>query len=112
MSIEKYIELFDKTFGTNLSKSIIENEKIMLDWAFNNLGEDLYAQSRKCIEISKKKLNVSNKLDETLSDKQKELFEEYFVLDGELSADIERQLLIFGYCLCYQELKEMGSLKI
>ena len=42
MTLEKYIEHFDKTFGTDVLKSMKERNYPMLDFAFNELGEKLY----------------------------------------------------------------------
>ena len=42
MSIEEYIQLFDTTFGTDLEELVKNNRFKMLEWAFNNLGEELF----------------------------------------------------------------------
>lgn len=111
MNIYEYIQFFDTIFGTDLKELVKNNKFKMIEWAFYNIGEELYSPSQKYKEISKKKLAVSNRLDSTLTTEQMHLLEKYLELDSEMSAEIEQQLLIFGFCLCYEQLKEMGALK-
>lgn len=111
MNIDEYMQLFDTNFGTDLKELVKNNKFKMLEWAFNNLGEELYSPSQKYKEISKKKIDISNRLDSTLTTEQMNLLEKYLELDSKMSAEIEQQLLIFGFCLCYEQLKEMGALK-
>ena len=112
MSINDYIKKFDENFNTSLSKSIADNTHPMLEFSFNNLGEKLYATNDASREISKQKAVVAEQLDATLNDEQKTLLDKYFDLDAELLDDVHKQLLIFGFCLCYEQLREMNALKI
>lgn len=111
MSIEEYIEQFDKTFGTNLSNSIKNKSFHMIDFIFSELGERLYSRNKQSIDISKKKTVIARQIEKLNNPKQKQLLDEYEDLDTQLDADLNKQMLIFGFCLCYEALVEMGAIK-
>ena len=83
----------------------------MLNWCFEYMGEDLYIPSPKYKEIESKSSIISNKILETYSYEQEKLFSDYWELDNEIDEDVNRQMLVFGYCLALQQLKEMGAIK-
>ena len=111
MTLEKYIKHFDEIFGTEVLKSMKERNYPMLDFAFNELGEKLYAQNSLNKDFSEKKIAIVNKIEKLNSDIQKQLLDEYEDLESELRADIEKQMLVFGFCICYEQLKEVGIIK-
>ena len=111
MSVDDYIKLFDNSFGTNIYNEIQTKKFPMLNWCFEYMGEDLYIPSPKYKEIESKSSIISNKILETYSYEQEQLFSDYWELDNKIDEDINRQMLVFGYCLALQQLKEMGAIK-
>ena len=102
MEIKEYIRHFDEVFDTKILEAMTLKKYPMIDFAFNNLGENLYSQSVESKNISKKKKVISEQIEELNSMKQKQLLDEYEDLDSQLREDIDKQMLIFGFCLCYQ----------
>lgn len=111
MNIKEYMNKFDKEFNTDIFGTVSNNNYPMLEFAFNNLGEKLYVTDEKSLNIIRQKASISEKLDATLNEEQKSLIDKYFDLDAEALVDVHKQLLIFGYCLCFEQLKEMQALK-
>lgn len=111
MSIENFIRQFDKEFNTDLASKMEKNKYPMLEYVFNELGDVIYSLNDESRKNSKEKIKIYDELEETLTDKQRELINKYFDADGEFLDITERQIFIFGYLLCFQELNEMGQLK-
>lgn len=111
MSVVDYIKLFDDTFDTNIAEDMKNKEFTLLNFAFENMGEELFIPSEKHKEIRSKRSTISNQILKTYSYEEEKLFSDYWELEGEMDTDINKQMLIFGYCLAYQQLKEMRALK-
>lgn len=111
MTISNYILHFDATFGTNISEVIANKKFPMLEFALEELGEELYALNADNRQIGKDKLDVYQKLEQTMNDEQKKLIDQYFDLEDDYYVDTEKQILVFGFCLAYEQLREMNALK-
>ena len=111
MNIDGYIEHFDNTFKTNILETMKDKEFPMLNLAFYEIGEFLYARSCESKEITEQKNKISQQLNSIESIKEKKLIDKYRELDNDLRDDTDKQLLTFGFCLCYEQLKEMNALK-
>ena len=103
--------MFDDTFDTTISKEMKDKKIPMLEWLFKNMGEELFIPSKKHKEIRSKRAAISDQILSTYSYEQEKLFSDYWELENEIDEDINKQMLIFGYCLAYQQLKEMGAVK-
>ena len=111
MNIDGYIEHFDNTFKTNILETVKDKEFPMLNLAFYEIGEFLYARNCESKEITEQKNKISQQLNSIESIKEKKLIDKYRELDNDLRDDTDKQLLTFGFCLCYEQLKEMNALK-
>ena len=111
MTVQDYFKHFDKTFNTDISNNIDIDKFPMLKLAyaymaeiFNNLSEDKKIITHNLGKIEKELLS-------TFNDNQRELFEQYEEAENISVTEICRQMLVFGYSMAYQELKEMNALK-
>ena len=109
MSIQEYIKHFDKIFNTNILEKIKETKYPMLDTILSKAGEQIYTPNSEYREISKQQILIIKELEKKI--KSNELLEEYENLSNRLRKNVDKQLIIFGYCICYEELKEIGLLK-
>lgn len=111
MDLKDYFKHFDNTFSTNIANNISINKFPMLNLAFNNLGEYFYNLTDEHKQTSKIIGNKETEFMEVLNEKQKELFEDYLEAQNISVSELAKQMLVFGYAIAYQELKEMNVLK-
>ena len=111
MTINDYIEHFDAVWGTKISETIKDKKFPLLEYAYTELAEQIYALNNNTRQVCRKKNNVYDKLEKSFSDEQRDLVDRYFELESEYWEATEMQIFTFGYLLCYQELKDMGALK-
>lgn len=111
MSIEKFVEQFDESFNTNIASEMKNRKFPMLEYVFNELADEIYSLNSESRKNSKEKIKIYDELEETLTDKQRDLINKYFDADGEFLDITERQIFVFGYLLCFEEMREMGQLK-
>lgn len=110
MDLEEYIQLFDKSFGTKIYCEFIHNKFVLLDKIFYDMGEDFYIPSEEHKTLRKKLSLLSDKFDEVFNYEQQQIFDKYLEIESEMNSDLNRQMLVFGFCLAFQELKELGVL--
>ena len=108
MDLEEYIQLFDKSFGTKIYCEFIHNKFVLLDKIFYDMGEDFYIPSEEHKTLRKKLSLISDKFDEVFNYEQQQIFDKYWEIESEMNSDLNRQMLVFGFCLAFQELKELG----
>ena len=111
MILNDYIAHFDRIFGTNLLSEIENKTFPMLNYAFDELVEDLYTQNSGSKEISKQKGMIADKIETLNSTEQKKLLDEYAELESELRVDIDKQMLTFGFLICFEQLREMQAIR-
>lgn len=87
---------------------MIDNKFILLDKIFCDIGEEFYIPSEEHKKLRKELSLLSGKLYDALNNEQKKLFDDYWEIESEMNSDINRQMLVFGFCLAFQELKELG----
>lgn len=96
---EDYLKHFDEIFGTNLIGKIDLKNFETLQLIFNTFGEDLYKPTPKYENIRNEYMEVSNKLESTFTEEQKELYKQVYKLDGLMTEELEQHLFMFGYIL-------------
>ena len=111
MTIQKYFKHFDNTFDTHISDKLYISELPMLKMAFENMSQYFYNISDDKKEITREIREIENQLLPTLNKEQRSLFNEYEENENISVTEICRQMLVFGYSIAYQELKEMNALK-
>ncbi len=111
MNIQDYVTHFNKTFNTDIPVNIDISKFPMLELSFRNLGEYFYKPSPDYNKITDVSISLENKLIQSMTKEQKKLFEEYLEKETISKSELARQILVFGYLVAYQELKEMDALK-
>lgn len=111
MNIQDYIEHFDNTFNTNISENTDINNFPMLQMIFKNMAEYFYKTSQKQENFTVILSPLEKKLMDSLTEKQQEIFDKYLETETISKSELAKQMLVFGYLLAYQELKEMDALK-
>ena len=111
MTIQDYFKHFNNTFDTNIANNIDINRLPMLKMAFENMSQYFYNISDDKKEITREIIEIENQLLPTLNNEQRNLFNEYEENENISVTEICRQMLVFGYSIAYQELKEMDALK-
>ena len=93
---QDYLEHFNKIFGTETNKHLRLNMP-MLKIIFQNFGENIYTPNKEYNQIRGQIIKILDELEGTFTEKQKELFDEYKVMENQLTEDVEEQLFMFGY---------------
>lgn len=102
---QDYLKLFDKIFGTKLTKKI-RLDMPLLKLIFNEFGETLYTPSKRYEELRHQKIKLTDKLEKTFSEEQQIMFNQYNEVENQISGDIEEQLFMFGYIIATELGKE------
>lgn len=111
MNIQDYIKHFNNTFNTNIPENLDMTKFPMLELTFKNLGEYFYKPSQDYNKITDVSLPLEQKLIQSMTKEQKVLFEDYLENETVSKSELARQILVFGYLVACQELKEMDALK-
>ena len=111
MNLKDYFKHFDNTFNTNITNNISIDKFPMLNLAFNNLGEYFYNLTDEHKQTSKIIENKEIEFMKVLDKDQKDLFEDYLEAQNISVSELSKQMLVFGYAIAFQELKELGALK-
>lgn len=96
---KEYLDMVHKIFNIDEDKAIDFNKLKFLNVLFEHFAEELYSPSSKHIVLRKKYINVTDKFRETLTDEQKEVYEELLDINNEMNVEIEQQLYIFGFII-------------
>ena len=102
MDLTSYIQNFDRVFHTNLLETVTGKEFPMIELAFQTMGEYIYARNK---DINSKSQKMKELLDELKT------INKYDEMACEIDYDTKRQLLIFGFCICLEQLKEMDAIE-
>lgn len=111
MDLYEYIKLYDKAFNTHIYEDVTEKEFPMIEKIFYDLGEEIYIPGDKHKHLAQKREIISDKILKLYTSEQEQLFSDYLEIQCEMDTDINKQMLIVGFCICYQQLKEMNALK-
>ncbi len=104
-----YLKNFDKIFETDTLKNIKFDNMKMLKKFYEYFGEELYTPSDKYVEMKKKFITESGKLEQTFSKYQQQTFERCWDLYNEIISEEQQQLFMFGYILALELEKETQS---
>lgn len=111
MELNEYIKHFDSIFHTNIIDTIKTNKFPMIELAFQTLGEYIYARNKHSNTASEQLKIISKEFQELNNEKAIELLNKYDELACEIDFNTKKQLLTFGFCICLEQLKEMGAIK-
>lgn len=83
----------------------------MLKMAFDRMSEFIYNPSNDQKIITHRLGDIEKKIMSSLGNEQRDMFDEYLEEENISITELARQMIVFGYLLGYQELKEMDALK-
>lgn len=109
---EEYLKHFDKIFETNTFENMKFDNMKLLKKFYEYFGDELYTPSSIHIELRKKYIEESEKLEATFSEAQQQQFEFCWELYNEMLGEIEEQLFIFGYILASELKAEIKNDKL
>ena len=89
----EYLKHFDDIVGTNTRNNI--RQMPLFDVFYERFADDFYIQREEIQELITKRRRTSDKLEETFTEEQQELFEEYWDLDSQIAEDLREQLFMF-----------------
>lgn len=100
---EKYLKEFDEKYRKRYHN---KQEVIpMLSNLFEQYEEEIYTKSSLDKEMHKLQIEISNKLQEKLTQKQNKLLEQLRYCIGAETGELVEKAFIYGYCIA-QSLKE------
>lgn len=90
---------FDNIFNTETIKNIKFDNMKLLKTLYDYFEEDIYTPSAKYSKLRHKHIQISDELEETFTQEQKKLFEEYWEIGSEMCVEENKQLFLFGYII-------------
>ena len=111
MRVKKYLENFDEIFNTDIATELSIEKYPILKMVLRNLAEYFYKLNNEQQDISKRLLNLENAFINSFPDYKKQIIDEFLEIETESKAELAERMLVFGYALAYEELKEMDALK-
>lgn len=109
----EYLENFDKIFNTKTRENINLNMPL-LKTIFGNFMDTIYAPTNNYKELKSEKSELSDKLQASFTDKQRQIFNKYIELENEMISEEELQIFMFGYIISSElknEVKQNSILK-
>ena len=112
MDLDGYIQHFDKVFDTNLIDTVKNKKFPMIDTAFQTLEDYIYARNKNSRNQSEKMKAILKDIEAINDDRVSKIFDKYDKICVEIDFDTKKQLLIFGFCICLEQLKELNMIDI
>lgn len=103
---DKYLKHFDNIVGTNTRNNI--KQMPLFDVFYERFADDFYIQRKEIQDLITKRRITSDKLEETFTEEQQKLFEEYWDLDSQIAEDLRKQLFLFGFITATELFIETG----
>lgn len=89
---------FDKIFRTKVKEHINLNIPL-LNFLFEQFEEDLYTTNCEYKELLHKQIKVSSELENTFTEEQQKLFEQYWEFENQMYTVENEQFFYFGYIM-------------
>ena len=96
---EEILRNFDNILGTNKIKTIDKSKFPLILKLFQEFREDMFVETEEYKELKQEKQKILEKINESFTSKQKQLFENYWDIEGKISSIIEEEIFLFGYLL-------------
>lgn len=111
MELDDYIRHFDTVFSTNLIDTVKNKKFPMIEMAFQTLEDYIYARNKNSRNKSEKMKVILKDIEAISDDRVSKIFDKYDKICVEIDFDTKKQLLIFGFCICLEQLKELNMIK-
>ena len=96
---EEILRNFDKLLGTNKIETIDKSKFPLILKLFEQFREDLVVETEEYRDLKQEKQNILDKINKNFNNNQKQLFENYWDIEGKISSIIEKEIFLFGYLL-------------
>ena len=96
---EEILRNFDKIIGTNKIKTIDKSKFPLILKLFEQFREDMFVETEEYKDLKQEKQNLLDKINNNFNNNQKQLFENYWDIEGKISSIIEEEIFLFGYLL-------------
>lgn len=103
------IKEFGKSFEIN-NIGIDTSKLPLLKYIFREFSENIYVMSEENNKLNKKKIEIQKELYKTLTDEQKEKFEEYWEIENQMATEIEEQIFMYGFIMSKELEKEKNTI--
>lgn len=90
---------FDSIFNTETLRHIKFDNMKLLKVLYEYFEEEVYTPSTKYSKLRHKHIEISDELEKTFTLEQKQLFERYWEIGSEMTAEENEQLFLFGYVI-------------
>lgn len=90
---------FDRIFNTETAKHIKFQDMKFLKALYEYFEEDAYTPSTRYSDLRHKHIEISDELEKTFTPEQKQLFERYWEIGSEMTAEENQQLFLFGFIM-------------
>jgi hypothetical protein len=99
MNEEEILKHFDNIFETDTLKHINLKDMKLLKMLFKKFEEQLYKPNDRYKKLTRECVEISDKLEETFTEEQKELFDKLDEKRNEMIGTENEQFFLFGYIL-------------
>ena len=96
---EEILRNFDKLLGKNKIKTIDKSKFTLILKLFQEFREDMFVETEEHKELKQEKQKILEKINESFTSKQKQLFENYWDIEKKISSIVEEEIYIFAYLL-------------
>ena len=90
---------FDSIFNTETLNHIKFDNMKLLKVLYEYFEEEVYTPSTRYSKLRHKHIEISDELEKTFTPEQKQLFERYWQIGSEMTAEENEQLFLFGYVI-------------
>lgn len=97
--MEEILKNFDNIFKTNQSTHFNKKDFPILLAIFDKFRENLDVDTKMNMKLKKDKFVMQQKLQDSFTDAQQKMFEDYWELENQLKSFSEEEIFLFGYFL-------------
>ena len=101
-NVLELVREFDVTFDTKVASKINLDMTSLIKQLFLDYVEVIYSPSREYKRLRQIAIKKRDKLEETMTDTQKQMLEDYMEKENEQIDEILEQSFVYGFCLANQ----------
>lgn len=109
-SVLDLVKEFDITFDTKVASKINLDMTSLIKQLFLDFIESIYSPSKEYKRLRQIAIQKRDKLEETMTDTQKQMLEDYLEKENEQMDEILEQSFVYGFCLANQLRDEVGHI--
>lgn len=109
-SVLDLVKEFDVTFDTKVASKINLDMTSLIKQLFLDYVESIYSPSKEYKRLRQIAIKKRDKLEETMTEAQKQMLEDYMEKENEQMDEILEQSFVYGFCLANQLRDEIGHI--